>query len=146
MNVTRYAYSLKTHRVKEPEFPYSGEVLSTPESAINFFKGLRDSDIEKFTVAYLDAKNKLCGISIQPGSVDQTAVYPREIAKHALLNGATSVIMAHNHPSGNPNPSSADRELTKLLKEALQVLQIRIHDHIIIGDDSHFSFAEEGYL
>lgn len=143
---TCYAYSLKTKRVKEVDFPYRGETLSSPNAVASFAKELQSSDIEKFIVLYLDCKNNLICIQVQPGSLDQTAVYPREVAKHALLSGASSVIFVHNHPSGSLSPSTADRELTRTLKDSLALLQIRVNDHVIISDTGHYSFAEEGVI
>lgn len=141
-----YAYSLKTRRVKEDDFPYVNETLSSPDSVAGFAKALQDMDIEKFIVLYLNSKNRLVCIQVQPGSVDQTAVYPREVAKHAILSGASSVILVHNHPSGALNPSGADRELTKTLKEALSLLQVRVNDHLIISEQGYYSFAEDGLV
>lgn len=142
-----YAYSIKTTRVREMDFPYSGKTMSSPEAAKEFFSTLEGFDVEHFAVAYLNTKNIICAIHISRGTLDQTAVYPREIIKHALLSGAASVIFAHNHPSGSPEPSKADRSLTKILKDALSLLQIRLHDHFIIGDGQDiYSFAEMGEL
>ena len=141
-----YAYSLKVKKVAEPDWPYNGQVLSSPEAVYNFSKELHDLDTETFIVLYLDSKNKLISMSSQPGTVDQTAVYPREIAKQALLSSCSSVLMLHNHPSGIVHPSSSDKDLTKQLKEALSLFQIRTHDHMIVSEEGYFSFAKEGWL
>ena len=146
MDETKYAYSLKTKRIKEDDFPYGGETLSSPTAVADFAKELQDSDIERFIVLYVNSSNRLICIQIQSGTLDQTAVYPREVAKHAILSGASSVILVHNHPSGSLNPSGADRELTRILKDGLSLLQIRVNDHMIISEAGHYSFAEEGFL
>jgi DNA repair protein RadC len=78
------------------------------------------------------------------GTVNGTAVYPREVAKRALAYNATAVILVHNHPSGNPEPSRADELLTQRLKQALELLDVRVLDHLIIGNEGCVSFAERG--
>jgi DNA repair protein RadC len=145
--MTRYAYRLETRRVKEDDFKYKTGQFTSPEKVKEFLQVLDNFDNEQFVALLLDNKNKLTGIYRQSGTIDQTAVYVREVAKHALLSGAASVILAHNHPSGSVTPSNADREITKALKDGLELLQIKVHDHFIIGsDDKTFSFAEEGLL
>jgi len=142
-----YAVSLKTKLVKEEDFPYQvDQSFSSPDAVYQFLKDIHDSDIEQFIVIYLDAKNKLSCINIQPGTVDQTAVYIRQIVKHGLLSNASSVILAHNHPSGHLEPSEADRTLTRCVKDALLLLQIKVHDHLIVTDNGFLSFSTEGYL
>lgn len=143
---TSYAYSLKTRRVKEDEFPYNDEIMSTPEAVEKFLKNMGSFDIEKMIVIYLDSKNSVIGIQIQEGTLDQTSVYPREIAKFALLHNSNSVILAHNHPSNSLNPSQSDRELTKAVKEALSTLHIKLHDHFIITEEGSYSFANHGLI
>ena len=80
------------------------------------------------------------------GTIDGAAVYPREVAKESLKLNAAAVILAHNHPSGNPEPSSADLSITQRLKEALSLLDVRTLDHLIIGGENTVSFAERGLL
>ena len=123
-------------------------VISSPEALINYCKaamtGLRD---EEFRVIFLNSKNEIIDDEVlYRGTVDQTAVYPRKILERALHHNAASVIFVHNHPSGHPAPSSADKDLTKILKEAVGTVQIKVHDHMIIGREDHFSFAEAGLL
>lgn len=146
MTKTDYAYSLNVTRVREDAFDYNNSPMTSSGAVLDFVKTLQDADIEKFLVLYLDVKLKLSCIQITTGTIDQCQVYPREIAKHALLSGATSVIMVHNHPSGVPSPSSQDKELTKILKTALEVFQIKVQDHIIIGEGTYYSFAEQGLM
>jgi len=143
----RYAYSIKTSRVREPDFPYSGQRLSCTTDLLNFARSLQDSDIEKMLTLYLDAQNQVMGIQITSGTVNQAVVYPREIIRHALLVGSSCIILIHNHPSGHARPSDADIRLTKTIQEIPKMLDILVHDHVIIGTEGRFySFREEGVI
>lgn len=145
--MARYAYRLETRRVKEEDFPYKTGQFTSPEKVKEFLAILDTFDNEQMIVLLLDTKNKLVGMCRQSGTIDQTSVYPREIAKHALLSGATAIILAHNHPSGDLTPSGADRDITRRVKDAMELLQIRLHDHFIVGDDGEiYSFAENGLI
>lgn len=102
---------------------------------------------EVFTVLHLDTKNRL--IEAEPmfrGTLTQTSVYPREVVKSALAHNAASVIIAHNHPSGDVEPSPADRLLTHGLKSVLAMVDILVADHFIVAGDNILSFAEQGLL
>jgi DNA repair protein RadC len=111
------------------------------------FHSLRDAKTEKFKVMFLDAKNQVIEEqTLSEGTVDSSAVYPREIIKAALRYHASSLIFAHNHPSGDPSPSGCDREITKELVFAVQTVQICVLDHIIIGNNRYFSFADQGLI
>ena len=140
------AYSLKTTRVKEPDFPYEGQSITCTTELLSFAKSLWDSDIEKFLAIYLDARNKVVCVQVMGGTVNQAVVYPREILKHAILTGACALILCHNHPSGEVKPSEADIRQTKIVQETAKVLDILVHDHVIIGDDKSFSFWENGMM
>ncbi len=143
----RYAYSIKTSRVKEPDFPYAGQQLTCTTDLLSFARSLQDSDIEKMLTLYLDAQNQVMGIQITSGTVNQAVVYPREIIRHALLIGSSCIILIHNHPSGHPRPSDADIRLTKTVQEIAKMLDILVHDHVIIGTEGRFySFREEGVI
>ena len=143
----QYAYTIKSYRVKESEFPYSGTPVTCTRELINFARPLLDSDIEKMLVIYLNAQNEIIGLYIQPGSINQAPVYPREIIKSALLVGACAVILCHNHPSGNTRPSDSDLKLTSSVKDACGLFDILLHDHLILGSEfASFSFREEGIL
>jgi DNA repair protein RadC len=94
----------------------------------------------------LDSQHKVLECSvIFSGTIDGASIYPREIVKAALYGNAAAVIIAHNHPSGQPEPSAADKRITERIKSALALLDIRVLDHIIVGD-SCYSFAESGEL
>ena len=102
---------------------------------------------ENFRILFLDRKNTLIADELQQtGTVDHTPVYPREVVKRALALGASALIMVHNHPSGDPTPSSADIDMTREVAEAGKRLGITLHDHIIVGRDQPLSFKAEGLL
>ena len=102
---------------------------------------------ETFVALYLTQKNVLIDSEVLfTGTVNQAAVYPREVVRSALLKDASNVICGHNHPSGNINPSKDDIEITRKLKGALELLDITLLDHVIIGSDKWFSFADSGML
>lgn len=146
--MTQYAYHLETKRVREPDFPYDGLSLASPEAVAGFVRSLQDADVEKFLVLYLNTKNRLICLQIQTGTIDRAQVYPREVAKHALLSGAVSVILVHNHPSADSAaaPSPEDKDLTRSIKAALDTLQIRTLDHIIVSGTDFQSFTSSGLL
>ena len=100
---------------------------------------------EVFAALFLDAKHRLIQyVEMFRGSIDSASVYPREVVKEALRLNAAAVIFAHNHPSGNPEPSQADKVLTQRLKEALALVDVRSLDHIIVAGQRTVSFAERG--
>lgn len=102
---------------------------------------------EEFRVFFLDRRNHMIADEVQQrGTIDHTPVYPREVVKRALDLGATALILAHNHPSGDPTPSRADIEMTQKLVDVADSLGIVIHDHIIIGRGGHASFRSLGLL
>ncbi len=98
------------------------------------------AETEQFRLLFLDKRNTLIADEVQQtGTVDHTPVYPREVVKRALELGATAVILVHNHPSGDPTPSSADIAMTRQIVEVAKPLGIAVHDHIIVGRDGHAS-------
>ncbi len=102
---------------------------------------------EAFRVLFLDRKNILIADEVQNrGTIDHTPVYPREIVKRALELGASSLILVHNHPSGDPTPSRADIEMTREIASAAKALHIAVHDHLVIGRAGHASFKSLGLL
>jgi DNA repair protein RadC len=105
------------------------------------------SQNEEFRVLFLDRKNVLIADEVQnKGTVDHTPVYPREIVKRALELGASSIILVHNHPSGDPTPSKADIAMTREITAAARALAIAVHDHLVIGRSGHASFKSLGLL
>jgi DNA repair protein RadC len=108
---------------------------------------LRDLKTERFKVIFLDPKNQVIEEkTLFEGTVDSSAVYPREVIKDALRYEASALIFAHNHPSGDPEPSLCDREVTRDLVFAARVVQIKVLDHIIVGNNRYFSFADQGLI
>ena len=108
---------------------------------------LRDAKKEKFKAIFLDAKNQIIEEkTFFEGTVDTSAVYPREIMKEALRHSASALIFVHNHPSGDPEPSESDKEITKELVFASSMMQLKVLDHIIIGNNRYFSFADRGLI
>ena len=146
MNAKNCAYSIKTTRIKEPDFPYHGQSITCTSELVAFAKSLQDADTEKFLTIYVNQQNELICIQMTTGTVNQAVVYPREVIRHALLVNATAMILVHNHPSGAVRPSDADIRLARILKETAANLDILIHDHIIIGGEKFFSFKEEGLM
>lgn len=121
--------------------------LSSREVFDYLYHSLRGSKTEKFKVLFLDAKNQVIEEeTLSEGTVDSSAVYPREIVKAALRYQAVSLIFVHNHPSGDPRPSRSDRDITQELVFAARTLQIAVLDHIIIGENRYFSFADQGLI
>jgi DNA repair protein RadC len=111
------------------------------------YHSLRDAKTERFKVLFLDAKNYILEErTFFEGTVDSSAVYPREVIKAAVRYCASSLIFVHNHPSGDPEPSESDREITKELVFATNIMQIKVLDHIIIGNNCYFSFADRGLI
>lgn len=102
---------------------------------------------EVFILITLNTKNIVTGyFEVHRGTINTSLVHPREVFKRALLNNASNIIVAHNHPSGDPNPSKEDIQITERLKEAGNLLGINLLDHIIVGDDKYISLKEKGVL
>lgn len=125
-----------------------GAVLSSPKDTEMYLHArLGDRDREVFCCLFLDNRHRVLAFEeLFHGTINGTAVYSREIVKRALLHNAAAVILAHNHPSGVAEPSKADETLTARLKEALALIDVRVLDHIVIGDREIVSFSERGLL
>ena len=124
------------------------DVVRSSKDVLDYLKvTLSGEKLEKFLAIYLNAKNEILSVeTLQEGTIDQTAVYPRKAMERALRHNAKSVIFVHNHPSGDATPSKSDRELTNNLKAAAKTMDIIVHDHIIIGRNTHVSCKELGWL
>jgi len=108
---------------------------------------LLDYPYEVFGTLLLDNRHRVIAFDeLFRGTIDGAAVYPREVIKHAIAHHAAAVILVHNHPSGDPEPSDADKRLTQRLKEALGLVDIRVLDHVVVGYEGYTSFAERGWL
>jgi len=125
-----------------------GDALSDALSTKNYLQHrLRAYQHEVFACLFLDNKHRMIAFEeLFRGTIDSANVYPREVVKHALSHNAAAVIFAHNHPSGVAEPSQADYAITDSLKSALATVDIRVLDHIVVGDGETVSFAETGYL
>src|SRR5499433_2556753 len=123
-------------------------VLSTPEQVFARYGPLmEDLKKEVFRVAMLDAQNGLLrDVVISEGTLSASLVHPREVFKPAILESAASIILLHNHPSGDPTPSREDVRLTRQLVECSKLLDLRIHDHVIVGRERYISLAQRGQL
>ena len=109
--------------------------------------GMGDEPVEVLAVVFMDVKNKVIGVQeISRGTVSSSLVHPREVLKGAILANASSIILVHNHPSGDVNPSHADKQVTATIKQASTLMQIELLDHVIIASDSHYSFRDNGML
>jgi len=126
----------------------TAEAINSPKAVQDFLKiKLHDMPFEVFSIVYLDAQRRLIEYEqLFRGTLTQTSVYPREVVKQALKYNAAAVILAHNHPSGVCEPSRADELLTQALKAALDLVDIKVLDHIVIAGNVAWSFAERGRL
>jgi DNA repair protein RadC len=123
-------------------------VISNWAALLNYVKlKLRHEKNEQARVIYLDRKNKLIADEVAGrGTVDHAPIYPREIARRALELSASAVILVHNHPSGDPTPSRADIDLTREIEKALAPLEIRVHDHLVVGASEIVSMKAKGLI
>ena len=125
-----------------------GDALADPAAAGRYFaQRLRGSANEVFAALFLDTRHRALGFEeLFRGSIDGAEVHPRVLVQRALAHGAAAVIVGHNHPSGNPEPSAADRAVTAHLKQALALVDVRLLDHFIVGDGAPLSMAARGLV
>ena len=122
-------------------------VRSPRDVAAVFAPRLQDLPVEEFHVAILDAQHRLeRDVLFTRGLLDSSLVHPREVFREAIAERAAAVVLVHNHPSGDPTPSAEDRAVTQQLVAAGRLLDIPVHDHVIIGRGRYMSFAESGLL
>ncbi|EEE2765306.1 DNA repair protein RadC [Salmonella enterica] len=139
----REALTLLENQLREP-----GASFTSTQAARDWLR-LRMAGLEReeFMVLYLDNQHRLIAHeTLFSGTVNRTEVHPREVLKRALHFNAAAVILAHNHPSGDPAPSPEDRAITERLVQALALVDIRVPDHLIVGRNQVLSFAERGWL
>lgn len=122
--------------------------FTSPQQVFDYFHHeFRDSRKEYFLILLLDGKNRIIRrVQVSEGSLNQSIVHPREVYLPAVKESAAAVILVHNHPTGDPAPSSEDIAITRRLKEAGEIMGIKVLDHIIIGDGEYLSFVERGLL
>jgi DNA repair protein RadC len=127
---------------------HSGEPIHSPKDVVQWYAPrMEDLPVEEFHVAVLDAQHRLeRDITVTRGILNSSLVHPREVFREAIAERAAAVILVHNHPSGDPSPSADDRKVTEQLAAAGRVLDIPVHDHVIIGRGRYTSFAEAGLL
>lgn len=125
-----------------------GRALTSPREVFSHLQMLlADYEHEVFALLLLDSKNRVITFhEMFRGTLDGASVYPREVVKMALAHNAAAIILVHNHPSGDPEPSHADRNLTHKLQEALNLIGVRTLDHVVVGKEGCISLAESGYL
>jgi len=132
---------LKGKIVDQPFLKSSREIFDY------LYHAMRDRKKELFKVVYLSSQNQIIEVvDLFEGTVDSSSISPREIIEGALKDNATALIFVHNHPSGNPAPSTSDREMTRQLVYVGRIIQMKVVDHIIIGNDRYYSFADEGLI
>ncbi|MFO7604486.1 MAG: DNA repair protein RadC [Gammaproteobacteria bacterium] len=125
-----------------------GEALSDPLQSKRYLQArLRDLPHEVFACLFLDNRHRVIAFEeLFRGTINGASVHPREVVKRALGLNAAAVILAHNHPSGVAEPSQADRDLTRRLQQALELVEVRVLDHIVVGDGEPVAFAERGWI
>ncbi len=134
-------------RYYESSLPVGQAIRSPADTEAYLQARLRHLGHELFCCLYLDNRHRILGFDeMFRGTIDGTSVYPREVVKEALAINAAAVILAHNHPSGVAEPSQADERITRRLKSALELVDIRLLDHLIIGDGQATSMASRGLL
>ncbi|MEM7664213.1 MAG: DNA repair protein RadC [Pseudomonadota bacterium] len=123
-------------------------VLSSWQALIDYLAvDMAHLTVERVRILYLDTKNKLIDDHhLGDGSIDEASIHPREVIRKAMDVGASAMILVHNHPSGNPEPSRADIQITKRIAEAGRLLGVTVHDHVIVGREGHVSLRAKGLI
>jgi len=126
----------------------NGNALTSPEDVATYISiQLHNTVDEHFAVLFLDTQHRLISYEVLfKGTIDGCSIYPRVLCRRALELNAAAIILAHNHPSGNPNPSNADKKITKRIQEACELLDIVVLDHFIVGTEGFTSFAQRGMM
>ncbi len=125
-----------------------GDALTDPATTRRYLASrLRDHPHEVFACLFLDNRHRVIAFEeLFRGTIDGASVHPREVVRRALHHNAAALILAHNHPSGVAEPSEADRRITRRLQEALALVDVRVLDHVVVGDGETVAFAERGWL
>ena len=143
----RAVYETLTVREDITNYLKTGTRYTSPKQVSDTFQFLMQETKEMFLTLHLDGKNRIICIDlVSVGSLNQSIVHPREVFKTALISSAAAIICVHQHPTGDPTPSSEDISITRRLKEAGEILGLKILDHIIVGDGDYCSFVEKGLL
>jgi len=146
----------RAHKVQEVAVVYRGRAKACPEFPVRDSAGaaryiwgvIGDQPVEKFGVLLLDGRHRAIGLQVvSVGTLTASLVHPREVFRGAIMKGCAAMILAHNHPSGEPSPSAEDRTITKRLREAGEILGIAVIDHIIVASPTVYCSAkEEGWI
>lgn len=137
------AINLMDKYLRQPGIPFTSSTAARDWLRLQ----LAGQGREVFMVLYLDNQHRLLGSeTLFAGSINHVQVHPREVVKSALRSNAAAVVLAHNHPSGDPEPSQCDRNITGRLKDALALVDVNTLDHLVIGSESIVSFAERGWI
>ncbi len=136
-----------SERYLEKKLIKKDPVSNSKELFDYLYHSMRDKNRECFKALFLDAKNRVIAAeTLFEGTLTASSVYPREVVAAALSHHAAALIFAHNHPSGEPQPSPEDIAITRQLVFACRVIGITVHEHLVIGDNTYFSFADQGYI
>ena len=141
--VIEQALKILSARLRQP-----GDAMNSPATVKNYLTlKMAALEHEVFSVLFLDTQHRLIALEeMFHGTLSRASVYPREVVKRALAHNASAVILAHNHPSGFAEPSTADTRLTDNLKQALELIDVKTLDHLVIAGVNTVSFAERGWL
>lgn len=135
---------LDVFEVVEPKFPAA---FHQSKDVYDQMQTFSKSDREMLFIIFLNTKNRMLDYVVHTiGTVDSSALYPRDVIRSAIVHNSTAIIICHNHPSGDPEPSACDREITKTLILACKIAGVNVLDHIIIGNDRFYSFADTGLI
>ena len=140
---------METLEVREEVSQYfqADRRYTAPAQVAEIFSFLHNEVKEHFFTVHLDGKNRiLCLDLVSVGSLNQSIVHPREVFKTSLITSAAALLLVHNHPTGDPTPSSEDIAITRRLKEAGEIIGIKVLDHVIVGTEGYLSFVERGLL
>jgi len=125
----------------------TGTRFTSPSQVFDTFKFLMQETKEMFITLHLDGKNRIiCMDLVSVGSLNQSIVHPRSVFQTALISNAAAILLIHQHPTGDPTPSSEDIAITRRLSEAGELMGIKVLDHIIVGEGEYLSFVEKGLL
>ena len=134
--------------ILEDRLRVHGEAMHSPDASKQYLR-LKTSSLEHevFSVLFMDNKHRVIDFQeMFRGTIDGASVWPREILKEALKVNATAVILSHNHPSGDPTPSAADKRITERVRDALELISVRVIDHIVVGAHRAVSMVDEGLI
>ncbi len=144
IRVTARCLSFHVVRDEQPDYPIAEHVVSAASAAEIARHVIGDSITEILLAMFLDARQRIIGFAeIARGTLNVTRFTPRDVLVPALRVNAHSIVLAHNHPTGDPSPSRADHDVTATLREAAQLIGVRLADHLIVTNSDHYSFAQE---